>query len=248
MAQAPLSLAQRPEAVLFDVFGTVVDWRTGIAREVDALLGSRFPGIDGPAIDGYVIADAWRGLYQPSMEAVRSGKRPWTILDALHRESLDQLLPQFGLGGLSEADRRHLVTAWHRLPAWPDVAGALHRLKSRYIIGPLSNGNVGLLTRLGKASDLPWDVVLGAEVAGAYKPLPEAYRAAARLLNVQPNRVMLVAAHNDDLAAAAREGLMTAYVERPDEYGPGKPGSQPAAQAWDVIAHDFGALAEALGV
>ncbi|MFM2421475.1 MAG: hypothetical protein RL291_5, partial [Pseudomonadota bacterium] len=147
-----------PAAVVFDVFGTVVDWRTGIARVVEARLKAQHPNIDG-----YAIADAWRALYQPSMEAVRSGKRPWTILDALHRESLDALLPQFGLGHLSEADRIHLVEGWHHLPPWPDVTAGLARLKAKYIIGPLSNGNVGLLTRMGKNSGLPWDVILGAE-------------------------------------------------------------------------------------
>jgi 2-haloacid dehalogenase len=231
-----------PEAVLFDVFGTVVDWRSGIARAVEARLTSYRSGIDG-----YAIADQWRGLYQPSMEAVRSGKRPWTILDVLHRESLDEVLAKNDLRAVTDADRQWLVNAWHRLPPWPDVSVGLMRLKAKYIIGPLSNGNVGLLTRMGKNVGLPWDVILGAEVARAYKPLPEAYRAAARALNLAPERVMLVAAHNSDLAAARREGLLTGYVERPNEYGPGKPGSQPESEPWDVVSPNFDALATALG-
>ncbi len=230
------------DALLFDVFGTVVDWRTSIIAELTAFGLQR-----GHTADWAAFTDAWRGLYQPSMEAVRSGKRPWTILDVLHRESLDQLITQYGLTGLSEADRVHLANVWHRLKPWPDVVSGLTRLKSKFIIGTLSNGNVGLLTRMAKNAGLPWDVVLGAETARAYKPVPEAYRAAARLLNVEPSKVMLVAAHNRDLEAAANEGLRTAFIPRPTEYGPHQKVDFKADGPWDYVAGSFGLLADQLG-
>ena len=229
------------DALLFDVFGTVVDWRSSIIAELTAFGDQR-----GLKTDWAHFTDAWRGLYQPSMEAVRSGHRPWTILDVLHRESLDELIARLGLVGISEADRIHLTHVWHRLKPWPDVLAGLTRLKTKFIIGTLSNGNVGLLTRMAKNAALPWDVVLGAETARAYKPLPEAYRAAARLLNVDPARVMLVAAHNGDLAAAAREGLQTAFIARPTEYGPHQVRDFKAEGDWDYIAEDFGKLADQL--
>ncbi len=230
------------QALLFDVFGTVVDWRGSIIAELTA-----FGATKGISADWVKFTDDWRGLYQPSMEAVRSGKRAWTILDVLHRESLDTLLAQHGISGLSEADIVHLNKAWHRLKPWPDVVAGLTRLKSRYIIGTLSNGNVGLLTRLAKNSGLPWDVVLGAETARAYKPLPQAYLEAARLLNLAPSQVMLVAAHNGDLAAAAECGLATAFVARPTEYGPHQKVDFKADRAWDVVADTFGGVADAMG-
>lgn len=230
------------DAVLFDVFGTVVDWRGSIIAELKAFGAER-----GLSVDWEKFTDSWRGLYQPSMEQVRSGRRPWTILDVLHRESLDTLLEQHKLTALSEADRVHLTKVWHRLQPWPDVVAGLTRLKSRFIIGTLSNGNVGLLARMGKNAGLPWDVVLGAETARAYKPLPEAYRAAARLLNVEPQRLMLAAAHNGDLAAAAREGLKTAFIPRPREHGPLQKIDLAPDGAWDYVADDFGKLADQLG-
>jgi 2-haloacid dehalogenase len=230
------------DALLFDVFGTVVDWRSSIIAELTEFGQNR-----GLKADWAQFTDSWRGLYQPSMEEVRSGRRAWTILDVLHRESLDVLIERHGLSGLSEADRTHLTHVWHRLRPWPDVVAGLTRLKTKFIIGTLSNGNVGLLTRLGKNVGLPWDVVLGAETARAYKPLPEAYRAAARLLNVEPARVMLVAAHNGDLAAAAREGLKTAFIPRPTEYGPHQTVDFKAEGDWTYVANDFGKLADQLG-
>jgi 2-haloacid dehalogenase len=230
------------EALLFDVFGTVVDWRGSIIAEL-----TRFGADKGIAADWVAFTDDWRGLYQPSMEAVRSGQRPWTILDVLHRESLETLLARHGITGLSEADKVHLNRAWHRLKPWPDVVEGLTRLKMRYIIGTLSNGNVGLLTRLAKNAGLPWDVVLGAETARAYKPLPQAYLASATLLNLEPAQVMLVAAHNGDLAAAAAVGLRTAFVPRPTEYGPHQKGDLKAERAWDLVAASFGELADAMG-
>ena len=179
------------KAVMFDVFGTVVDWRGSLIRELTAF--GRGRGID---IDWPKFADDWRGLYQPSLEEVRAGRKSWTILDDLHRESLLRLLEQAGVRGLAPHEIEHLNTIWHRLAPWPDVVEGLLRLKRRYIIGTLSNGNVGLLTRLAKSAGLPWDVILGAETARAYKPQPEAYTRTAAYLNLKPAEVMLVAAHN----------------------------------------------------
>jgi 2-haloacid dehalogenase len=230
------------EALLFDVFGTVVDWRGSIIAEL-----TRFGADKSLSADWAAFTDDWRGLYQPSMEEVRSGRRPWTILDVLHRESLDKLLAKHGIAGLSETEKVHLSRAWHRLRPWPDVVDGLSRLKGRYIIGTLSNGNVGLLTRLAKNAGLPWDVILGAETARAYKPLPQAYLASAALLNLEPAQVMLVAAHNGDLAAASAVGLRTAFVPRPAEYGPHQKGDFKAEGAWDVVAASFGELADAMG-
>lgn len=230
------------KAVLFDVFGTVVDWRTSVIRELSAFGRAR-----GIATDWTKFADDWRALYQPSMEEVRSGRRPWTILDALHRESLVKLLERNQISGLSAHELEHLTTIWHRLAPWPDVVEGLLRLKRRYIIGTLSNGNTGLLTRLAKNSGLPWDVILGAESARAYKPLAEAYRRNADVLNLTPPEVMLVAAHNDDLAAAAAVGYRTAFVVRPLEYGPSQKADHKADRAWDIVTDSFNGVADALG-
>lgn len=230
------------EALLFDVFGTVVDWRASIIAELQA-----FGAQKGIKADWVQVTDDWRGLYQPAMEEVRSGRRAWTILDVLHRESLETLLKKHGIAGLSEADKQHINKVWHRLKPWPDVVAGLKRLKTRFIIGTLSNGNVGLLTRLGKNAGLGWDVVLGAETARAYKPLPQAYLASAALLNLEPKQVMLVAAHNGDLAAAAECGLGTAFVGRPTEYGPHQKHDFKADRAWDVVASSFEDLAARLG-
>ncbi|HRK18367.1 MAG TPA: haloacid dehalogenase type II [Hyphomicrobiaceae bacterium] len=229
-------------AMLFDVFGTVVDWRSSIIADLSAYGKAR-----GLSTDWTRFTDEWRGLYQPSMEAVRSGKRAWTILDVLHRESLDTLLKQHGLEHATEADRVHMTKAWHRLHPWPDAVGGLTRLKTRYIIGTLSNGNVGLLTRMAKFGGLPWDVILGAETARAYKPLPEAYLRAAEILNIAPSELMLVAAHNGDLAAAEAVGLKTAFVPRPSEYGPEQKIDRTAEKAWTVVASDFEDLASRMG-
>jgi 2-haloacid dehalogenase len=230
------------QALLFDVFGTVVDWRSSIIEDLTGFAGGK-----GIKADWAAFADDWRGLYQPAMDEVRSGRRPWTILDALHRESLDKLVGKYGLAGLSEADKNHVNKVWHRLKPWPDTVEGLQRLKSRYIIGTLSNGNVGLLTRMAKHAGLPWDAVLGAETARAYKPLPQAYLASAELLNLAPAQVMLVAAHNGDLAAAASTGLRTAFVGRPTEYGPHQKRDFKADRDWDVVTDSFTALAAAMG-
>ena len=230
------------QALLFDVFGTVVDWRSSIIEEMTRFGAERTINADWAA-----FADDWRGLYQPAMEEVRSGHRPWTILDVLHRESLDKLAHRYGLEGLSEADMCHINAAWHRLKPWPDTVAGLAGLKSRYIIGTLSNGNVGLLTRMAKHGGLPWDVILGAETARAYKPLPQAYLVSAELLNLAPFQVMLVAAHNRDLAAAAACGLRTAFVARPTEYGPHQKRDFQADHEWDVVTDSFIGLAKAMG-
>ena len=228
--------------LLFDVFGTVVDWRSSIIDEL-----SRFGAEKRLQADWAAFTDDWRGLYQPAMDEVRTGRRPWTILDVLHRESLDKLLVKHGVSGLSEADKDHINRVWHRLKPWPDTVEGLTRLKSRFIIGTLSNGNVGLLTRMAKNAGLPWDVVLGAETARAYKPLPQAYLASAELLNLAPGQVMLVAAHNGDLAAAAKVGLATAFVARPTEYGPHQSRDFKADRDWDVVTDSFTSLAKAMG-
>ncbi len=205
-------------ACLFDVFGTVVDWRTSVSRDLAAFGRSR--GL--PSIDWLEFAVAWRKLYQPSMEEVRSGRRPWTVLDVLHRESLERLLQRYGLSGLPEADVDHMNRAWHRLDPWPDVVEGLTRLKRKRIIAPCSNGNIALMVNLARRAGLPWDCVLGAETARAYKPMPEAYLAACRQLGLPPAQVMMVAAHNGDLKAAKAQGLATAFVPRPLEHGPGQ--------------------------
>jgi 2-haloacid dehalogenase len=238
----PPTASSTIKALTFDVFGTVVDWRNGIADEGRAF-GARH-GIDA---DWVAFADAWRGRYQPAMAEVREGRRPWTILDVLHQENLDAVLAAMDIDGIDEAERDHLNRAWHRLPPWPDVVTGLNRLKSRFILGTLSNGNVSLMVNLAKHSSLPWDVILGAEVAGHYKPDPESYRATARLLGLPPEACVLVAAHNGDLQAASREGFRTAFVKRPTEHGPAQTTDLTADHAFDFVAEDFLDLAEQLG-
>lgn len=224
----------------FDVFGTVVDWRGSIARDVDAL---------GLGLDGAAFADAWRGRYQPAMEAVRSGSRGWVRLDVLHRENLDATLTEFGVADrLDEAARRQLNLAWHRLDAWPDALTGLQRLRSRFIVTPLSNGNLGLLTNLSRRAGLAWDCVLSAEVFRAYKPRPEAYLGVADVFDLRADQVMMVAAHASDLRAAAACGLRTAYVDRPLEFGPERRGDVPRSDdRFDLHVDSFHALADRLG-
>ena len=230
------------KAVTFDVFGTVVDWRTSIAREVESLaVEKQF------VVDGERFADAWRQLYQPSMTEVRDGKVPWTVLDDLHRTNLLQVLETFGIDQLSEEEIEHLNRAWHRLDPWPDAVAGLQRLKQHYIIGTLSNGNVALIVNMAKFSELPWDVVLGAEIARHYKPQPEAYLKSAEILGLEPKECMLVAAHNGDLAAAGRCGFQTAFVPRPTEYGSEQTTDLAAEYDCDVVAGDFIELAQILG-
>lgn len=202
--------AQAPAVLAFDVFGTVVDWHGSIVRELAAL---------DPQIDGDAFALAWRAGYQPTMARVRSGELGWTRIDELHRMILDEILPRFGLGHLAEDERAHLNRVWHRLDPWPDAVAGLTRLKARYTIAPLSNGNIGLLTHMAKRAGLPWDCILSAEVFRAYKPDPATYLGVARVFDLAPEQVMLCAAHHDDLAAARACGLRTAYIERPLEFG-----------------------------
>ena len=233
---------QGVEALCFDVFGTVVDWRESIAREAAQLLGAR-----GISRDWRAFADAWRARYQPAMEQVRSGRRPWVKLDDLHRENLLALLDEYAIEGLSDAEIDHLNRAWHRLDPWPDVVEGLSRLKRKYILATLSNGNVALMVNMAKRAGLPWDVILGAEVARAYKPLPEAYLRAAVLLDLEPRACMMVAAHNDDLVAAAACGLRTAFVARPTEHGPRQQKDLRPEHAFDVSANSLIDLAQQLG-
>ncbi|NML17670.1 haloacid dehalogenase type II [Azohydromonas caseinilytica] len=230
------------KAIVFDVFGTVVDWRGSIAADLGAW-GARH----GLVRDWAALADDWRARYQPQMERVRSGAIGWTVLDALHRQALDELLPLHGLQQLGEEERRYINRVWHRLNPWSDVREGLWRLKQRHVIGTLSNGNVALLVNMAKQAGLPWDVVFSAESFQAYKPLPETYLGAARMLDLAPDELMLCAAHNDDLAAARAQGLRTAFVARPTEYGPHQRKDLAPAQAWDVVAADFIELADRLG-
>jgi len=231
-------------ALVFDVFGTVVDWRSGVAREAAPFLARHAQGAAEPG----AFADAWRRRYQPAMEEVRSGRRPFTRLDVLHRENLDGVLPEFGIDPavVPPAELDELNLAWHRLDAWPDAVAGLTRLKSRYIIAPLSNGNVILMIDMAKRAGLPWDAILGAEVAQAYKPAAQAYLRTAEILALRPDEICLVAAHNNDLAAARKCGLRTAFVFRPNESGPKRTPPGPD-QDWDAIVHDFGELASTFG-
>lgn len=228
-------------ALLFDVFGTVVDWRSGIIRELAAWGKDARVVADWPA-----IADGWRGLYQPAMERIRTGNRGFVRLDILHEENLIEIFSQHGLDAPTGNDLHRLVTAWHRLDGWPDAVSGLTRLKARYIIAPCSNGNIALITNMAKRAGLPWDVVLGAEVAQAYKPHPQAYLGSADALGLKPEECMMVAAHLDDLDAAAELGLATAYVPRPDERGKGAGADTAADGSVDYIADDFNALADQL--
>ena len=229
--------AQAPAVLAFDVFGTVVDWHGSIVRELAALY---------PQIDGDAFALAWRAGYQPAMARVRSGELGWTRIDELHRMILDEILPRFGLGPLSQDERAHLNRVWHRLDPWPDAVAGLTRLKARYTITPLSNGNIGLLTHMAKRAGLPWDCILSAEVFRAYKPDPATYLGVARVFDLAPEQVMLCAAHHDDLAAARACGLRTAYIERPLEFGAGHIKDVSPQPGNELHARDIAHLADLL--
>jgi len=221
-------------AILFDVFGTVVDWRGSLIEELQAWGAARGLTVDWPG-----LVDAWRGAYKPSMDRVRRGELPWTNLDALHRASLAELAPGYGLVGQSPADMEWVNLGWHRLRPWPDSVPGLVRLRPRYVLSPLSNANVALLVDMARAQGLPWDLVLCAEVFRHYKPDPETYLGACGLLALDPPQVMLCAAHNADLAAAQRLGLRTGFVARPTEYGPHQVRDFAPEGEWDVVAADM---------
>lgn len=228
-------------ALAFDVFGTVVDWRSTVIREGRAL--GRAKGLD---VDWPAFADAWRDGYGPSMGRVRRGELPWKTIDELHRMILDELLARFGIGGLSEAEKEDFNRVWHRLDPWPDSVDGLARLRREFIVASLSNGNVALLVNMAKHAGLPWDAVLSAELAGRYKPDLEVYRKAADLLGLAPGEVMMVAAHKGDLRAAGAAGLRTAFVPRPRER-PNRDIDLSYDAAFDVNARDFLDLADQLG-
>jgi 2-haloacid dehalogenase len=230
------------KALFFDVFGTLVDWRTSVAREAQALLAPR-----GYALDWLAMADAWRGEYQGAMEEVRAGRIPFCKLDELHRRYLERILPRFGIGALGDDVLRDLNLAWHRLDAWPEVTPALARLKRRYLLAPVSNGNISLMVDLARRNDFPWDAILGAEIAGDYKPKPGVYLAAAEAFDLAAHECMMVAAHSSDLQAAAAPGLRTAHIARPNESGPGRGEREPSVPV-DLAAKDLAHLAEQLGV
>jgi 2-haloacid dehalogenase len=228
-------------ALFFDVFGTVVDWRTSIAREAEIVLRPL-----GHQLDWLAFADAWRGEYQTGMEEVRAGRIPFSKLDVIHGRNLERIRARFGLDSVAEETMAELNLAWHRLDAWPDVARGLARLKSRYWLGPVSNGNISLLVNLARRNAMPWDAILGAEIAGDYKPKPRVYLAACEAFDLPPAQCMMVASHSNDLAAASACGLKTAHIARPDEKGPGKGESAPTLPV-DIAARDLIDLADKLG-
>ncbi len=230
------------QALVFDVFGTLTDWRRSIARESQAILAPL-----GHGLDWLAFADAWRGEYQPAMEEIRSGRAPFVKLDALHRKNLDRILPRFGISGLPEETARQLNLAWHRLDAWPDVPPGLVRLKTRYRLAPCSNGNISIMVDIARRNGMPWDAILGAEIAGDFKPKPRVYLASAAAFDLAPAECMMVAAHSNDLKAAAALGLATAHIARPDEHGPGTGETAPKVPV-DYAAKGLEDLATQLGV
>jgi 2-haloacid dehalogenase len=232
----------RPVAIVFDTFGSVVDWRGSLIAEMTAL--GRERGISG---DWAAIADAWRLGYHRMLEEVSAGRREWDDLDVLHRQMLDEALRNHGISGFSEDDLHYLNLGWHRLTAWQDAVPGLMRLKSKYIVGSLSNGTVRLLVDMAKGANLQWDMVFGSDVFRRFKPHPDTYLGAARLLGIEPGQLMLASAHNGDLASARKYGLMTAFFVRPTEYGPNQTIDLEAEQDWDIIADDMEDMAAKLG-
>jgi 2-haloacid dehalogenase len=228
-------------AMFFDVFGTLVDWRTGVAREAERVLKPL-----GYNLDWVAFADAWRGEYQPGMEEVRTGRIPFCRLDVLHRRNLERFIPRSGLQNLSGDALHELTLAWHRLDAWPDVTPTLKRLEKKFLLAPVSNGNISLMVDLARRNDFRWDAILGAEVAGDYKPKPRVYVAACEAFDLEPGECMMVAAHSSDLAAAAACGLRTGHIARPDEHGPGTGEAKPTVPV-DLAGKDLSDLAKKLG-
>jgi 2-haloacid dehalogenase len=231
------------KALIFDVFGTVVDWRSSIIKQ-----GQQFGRLYSVEADWDAFADAWRGKYRPFMDKVRHGELPWTNLDGLHRMALEEVLSAFKIAGLSDEAKSELNLAWHNLRPWPDSVPGLYRLKHRFIIAPMSNGNVALMTNMAKNGGLPWDCILGAELAQHYKPDPESYLTAVALLGLRPHQVMMVAAHQGDLLAAGKVGLKSAFVPRPMERGPGRTPDATPDPSFTVVANDFMDLADKLNV
>lgn len=230
------------QVLAFDVFGTVVDWRSGVIADGEQLGRGK-----GLRVDWGEFADAWRAIYHPYMDKVRTGQMPWTKLDDLHRLMLEETLEKFGIPNLSEDEKRHFSRVWHRLTPWPDSVPGLWRLKSRFVIATLSNGNVSLLTHMAKRAGLPWDCILSAEIVRHYKPDPEVYLSVPELFDLKPEQVMMVAAHERDLQAAQKHGLRTAFVHRPLEHGPGKTVELPPVDRYDFLAKNFLDLAAQLG-
>jgi 2-haloacid dehalogenase len=227
----------KPKALFFDVFGTLVDWRSGVARAARRILAPQGFDLDWPA-----FADAWRDEYQPGMEDVRAGRQPFARLDVLHRRNLERILSRFGLDKTDEATRHALVLGWHKLDAWPDVTAGLAQSRPHALLAPVSNGNISLMADLARYNGIWWDAILGAEVAGDYKPKPRVYLASCEAFDLPPEACMMVAAHSADLAAAAKCGLQTAHVARPDEKGPGSGETAPLVPV-DVAVRDLSELA-----
>ncbi|HXF90096.1 MAG TPA: haloacid dehalogenase type II [Xanthobacteraceae bacterium] len=229
-----------PKALFFDVFGTLVDWRAGIAREAGNVLEPL-----GHRLDWFAFAYAWRAEYQPAMEEVRSGRRAFCKLDVLHRQNLEKILPRFNVVGLSDETVDRLNLAWHRLDAWPDCTRGLARLRRKFLLAPVSNGNISLMVTLARRNDFPWDAILGAEIAADFKPKPGVYLAACAAFDLRPAECMMVAAHSSDLDHAAKCGLRTAHLARPNEHGPGRGETAPTVPV-DIAARDLDDLAEKL--
>jgi 2-haloacid dehalogenase len=227
----------------FDVFGTVVDWRSSVIAE-----GEQLGKAKGLTVDWAAFADAWRAVYRPSLDRVQKGELPWTKLDFLHRMSLEEILKQFKIEGLSNDETEHLNRVWHRLKPWPDSIAGLQRLKTRFVVTTLSNGNISLLTNMAKHAGLPWDCVLSAENVRHYKPDREIYLLIPNLFDLKPDQVMLVAAHENDLQSAKKHGLRTAFVHRPQEHGPKGVSEIPPQGKYDFVANDFSHLADLMGV
>jgi 2-haloacid dehalogenase len=235
--------ASQVKALIFDVFGTVVDWRSSIIKQCQ-----EFGRVKGIEADWGAFADAWRGKYRPYMDKVRNGQLPWTNLDGLHRMSLDEVLSEFEITGLSDEEKLEMNFFWHHLRPWVDSVPGLYRLKNRYVIAPMSNGNVALMTNMAKYAGLPWDCILGAELARHYKPDPESYQTAVDLLGVRSDQVVMVAAHQGDLLASQKVGLKTAFVPRPLEHGPHRHPDPTPDLSFNVVATDFVDLAAKMGV
>lgn len=231
------------KVIVFDTFGTVVDWRGSIIRDLTA-----WGDGEGIKADWAKIADAWRGEYEPEMDRVRSGEIPWTKLDDLHAHALVGVLKRFNIGGLSEAEFQHINFVWHRLDGWSDAVSGLTRLKTKFVIGPLSNGNVALLVNIAKHAGLPWDHIFSCELFRHYKPHSDTYLGVARMMNLAPSQVMMCAAHNNDLAAARKAGLATGFIPRLTEFGPGQTTDLGPTENWDIIAADLNDLATQLGI